>query len=78
MLKHSSRKDPFSESVDVMVENVRTGLDQDACDKPGAVSGVRWIRPSGISSASDLCHCSKFPRFPQLHERASLSKSVFE
>ena len=75
MLEHSSRKEPLSESVDVVVENVRAALDQDACDKPGAISGVRRIRPSGISSECHLWNCN--PCFPPLHERASLSKSVF-
>ena len=78
MLEHSSRKEPLSESVDVDVENERAASNQDACDKPGAVSGERCIGPSGISCATRSCYCSKFPRFPQLPERASLSKSVFE
>ena len=76
MLEHSSRKEPLSESVDVVVENERAASNQDACDKPGAVSGVRCIGPSGISCATRLCYCN--PRFPLLHERASLSNSVFE
>ena len=78
MLEHSSRKEPFSASLDVVVENVRAVLDQDACGKPDAATCVRWIGPSGISCASHSCYCNKFPRFPQLHERASLSKSVLE
>ena len=72
MLEHSSRKEPLSESVDVVAENERAASNQDAC----AVSGVRCIGPSGISCATRLCYCN--PRFPLLHERASLSNSVFE
>ena len=78
MLEHSSRKEPLSESVDVVVKNENAALDQDDCDKPGAVNDERCIGPSDISSECRLWSWSKFPRFPQLHERESLSKSVFE
>ena len=54
MLEYSSRKEPFSASVDVVVENEHAALEQDACGKPDAVIGVRCIGPSGISCASRL------------------------